>query len=250
LAQFNFIAPTIAPSGTTWAQLKTGGLKILLDNLVAANASLANPTVAATTAETVAAGGLAAGQYYAAYTFLDAFGETAAGGESARFTVTDTAHLTTITLPAKPSGCQAINVYITPVGGASGSETLYATGITGTTLACTFAFPANQPGATAPTVNTTGAAAHTTRLYNLFTLLPGTEGLTMRATEDVSNILSGRPMAQKDVYGTGQMWLGLASLFTRAWTEFNTLLAANFPNATLATGTTAIGMPVTGWILP
>jgi hypothetical protein len=154
------VAPTITTSGTSF---KTGGLKVILDNLVAvaANAAKANPTTTATVAVTTATGGLLAGTYRCSYTFCDAYGETLAGGESATFTVTGTTQLATVTLPALPTGVQSINLYLTPAnGGVSGTEYLYATGITGTTYACTPTLPIDVPGATTPAANTTGAAVH------------------------------------------------------------------------------------------
>src|SRR3954470_12063568 len=134
MAQFTHVAPTIVASGTTWTQLKTGGLKVLLDNLSTANTAKADPTTQVTAAGSVSAGGLLAGTYFFTYTFCDAFGETLADGRSAQFTSTGAAQLCTLTLPALPTGVSCMNVYCTKPNGASGTETLYATGITGTPL--------------------------------------------------------------------------------------------------------------------
>ena len=122
MAQDNFVAPTIQPSGTTWAQFKTGGVGILLTNLAAANPVKANPTTQATVSVSGSGGLLPAGTYYCQYSFVDPFGETLAGGESAQFTVT-AGQVPTVTLPALPTGVQAINLYLTLAGGGPGTET-------------------------------------------------------------------------------------------------------------------------------
>jgi hypothetical protein len=250
VAQNTYVAPVIATSTTTWAQFKTGGAKIILDNLITANAAIAEPTVAATTAETVATGGLAAGTYYVAYVWRDAYGSTTIGAsESAAITVTNTSHLTTVTIPAKPTRCQSADILLTPLGGASGSETLYATGVTTTTFALTYAPPADQSTAAVPAVNTTGAAAHTTRIYSLQCLATSEKVLT-RLTEDVSNILSGYPIDVSSVYAQMMSWDGILATWRQVMKEVNTLVVANYPSATVATGVTAIGMPVRGWTLP
>ena len=149
MAQDNFVAPAIQPSGTTWAQFKTGGVGILLANLAAANPPKANPSTQATVSVSGSGGQLPAGTYYCRYSFADPFGETLAGGESAQFTVT-AGQVPTVTVPALPVGVQAINLYLTQPGGAQGTETLYATGITTTTFACSYALAADQPTAALP----------------------------------------------------------------------------------------------------
>ena len=155
MAQDNFVAPTIQPSGTTWAQFKTGGVGIVLANLAATNPPKASPTTPATVSVSGSGGLLPAGSYYCRYSFVDAFGETLAGGESALFTIA-AGQIPTVTFPALPAGVQAINLYLTQPGGGPGTETLYATGITTTTFACSFGRPAGQPTEALPERNTTG----------------------------------------------------------------------------------------------
>src|SRR3954469_9530628 len=110
------VTPTITASGTTWTQYKAGGLKAVLDNLVTANAAKANPAAACTAATSSATGGLTAGDYFAAYTNCDAFGQTTIGSSelASAVTVTGTTQLATLTLPALPTGVQSRNIYVSP----------------------------------------------------------------------------------------------------------------------------------------
>ena len=135
MAQDNFVAPAIQPSGTTWAQFKTGGVGILLTNLAAANPPKAIPATPAAVTVSGSGGLLPAGTYYCQYSFVDPFGETLAAGESVQFTVA-AGQVPSVTLPALPAGVQAVNLYLTQPGGGPGTETLYATGVTTTTFAC------------------------------------------------------------------------------------------------------------------
>ena len=107
----------------------------MLSNLAATNLVKANPTAQATVAVSGTTGLLPAGTYYCQYSFVDPFGETFAGGESAQFTLT-AGQIPTVTLPALPAGVQSMNLYVTNANCAAGTETLYATGITTTTFAC------------------------------------------------------------------------------------------------------------------
>jgi hypothetical protein len=54
-------------------------------------------------------------------------------------------NIPTVTLPALPPGITSMNLYLTSAGGVAGSETLYATGITGTTYNLAVATQASQP---------------------------------------------------------------------------------------------------------
>ena len=88
-------------------------------------------------APTVAVGGtsglLAPGTYYIKVTEVGTGGgETTASPESTQFTITS-GEVATVTFPTASPGWQSWNIYCTPVNGASGSETLYATGITAST---------------------------------------------------------------------------------------------------------------------
>jgi len=121
-------------------------------------AALANPSVAVTEANTGATvTQLASGAYYIAYTFVTADGgETTIGtGEiAAPVTLTHGTSKPRVTLPALPSGAASINLYLSAPGGASGSEVLYATGITTTTYDLVSAAPgfAVPPGSNSTTL--------------------------------------------------------------------------------------------------
>jgi len=102
----------------------------------AGSGQVANPTTQATVSVTgggATGGNLAAGNYYVAYTWTTAYGETTAGtSESAQFTVA-TGNIPRVTIPSLPGGAIAANIYLTAVGGASASEKMYAAGVTTTT---------------------------------------------------------------------------------------------------------------------
>ncbi len=219
-------ATTISASGTTNAQFKTGGFRVVLDNLVAANAAKADPTTQATATATgggASGGSLAAGTYYITYTFCDAFGETLAGGRSAQLTVGAT-NIPRITLPNNPTGVHCKNVYLTPVGGAAGTEVLYATGISGTTFDASYA-AISDPGMTAPSVNTTGAAAHTALVYSI--LNPNGAIFQRFVSQAISNYLRGDPIERRDYYRYTTRIEGIFRLWMTAAAEIRTLIAAN-----------------------
>ena len=121
-------SPTIAPSGTTFAQFQAGGASGILERLIAANflgtAAPATPTLSATGGGTTG-GSLAAGTYYVKVTETNGIGETTASPEAS---VTIAAgNIPQVTFAALQAGNTARNVY---VGAASGAEVLYASGIT------------------------------------------------------------------------------------------------------------------------
>ena len=96
------------------------------------------PAVTAAATVNVTGGGatggtLPSGTYYAYYTLVDAASgvESSVGiSQSAQFTVVS-GNIPTVTVPAYPSwGSGTANVYLTAAGGAAGTETLYATGVT------------------------------------------------------------------------------------------------------------------------
>lgn len=250
MAQDTFTTPTITASGTTWTQYKAGGLAAVLANLITANAAKTNPDTQATAAGSVAVGTLPAGTYYFSYTFVDAFGETTVGtSESAQFTGTGLAQLCTVTLPANPTGCHGKNLYVTPTDGASGSEVLYASGITGTTFACNVTFPAKQSAVSGvPAANTTGAENHTQRINSL-AVQGATEGTLKRLSEDLSGYLSGAGIPRQEILRRHMAWTGITKLWYTALNEIMTLIVANMPTA-VSTSTTAIGFPVNKWTLP
>jgi len=245
MAQDNFAAPTIQPSGTTWAQFKTGGVGILLTNLAATNPVKANPTIQATVSVSGSGGLLSAGTYYCQYTFVDPFGETLAGGESAQFTVA-AGQVPTITFPTLPTGVQAINLYLTLAGGAPGTETLYATGITTTTFACSYGAPADQPTESLPDKNTTGWPSSA----NLLAPQANTEIALEAHIEKLSELLSGLPIQRRMVFHDIMRPLGVTAAWRQVWTEVSTLIWANWPSATVGYAITPIGLPQYKWTLP
>lgn len=138
----------------------------------AAPAALADPSVAATGAVTSASGGLVAGAYIFAYTFVDAYGESLIGSStSSAQTVSGTTQRITITLPSLPTGATSTNLYITSAGGAAPATLqLYKTGITTTSVIANIAIPTGTalPGSNTatlpapsivPVVNITGGGA-------------------------------------------------------------------------------------------
>lgn len=245
MPQDTFVMPTIQPSGTTWAQFKTGGVGILLSNLAQANPPKASPTTAATVAVSGTTGLLPAGTYYCQYSFVDPFGETLAGGESAQFTVAS-GQVPTVTLPALPGGVQAINLYLTNPNGAAGTETLYATGITSTTFACTFVPPPDQPSESLPESNSTGWPPSA----NLLATQANTELALESYIEKLSQILSGRPIQRRSVFRDMIRPLGIAAAWHQVWTEAVSLIWANWPSASVGYTTTPIGQARYKWILP
>ena len=62
----------------------------------------------------------------------------------------------TVTFPTLQTGNTARNVYLTPAGGASGSEVLYAEGITAGTYSLSAVAPSNSFAVAPTTTNTTG----------------------------------------------------------------------------------------------
>ncbi len=221
----------------------------MLNNLITANPALANPSVQATAASSIATGGLAAGNYYANYSFFDAYGETLVvpATESAVFTCTGTSQLWTLTLPALPTYASGINVYLTDPGLASGQETLFATGVTGLTYALTASIPADMPTQSLPLVNNTGAFMHTERILTICTR-PKSELNLERLVEAISNSLSGYPQQRRDVFRELLSWDGIVATWRQALKEVNTLWWANWaPNATPLAGYTPIGFPKGGW---
>lgn len=254
MAQDTFVSPftissqALQSSGTTFAQLIAGGPKVLLDNLVAANPALANPTVAATMGSSVAAGGLAAGTYYARYSWLDVLGETLApaASECTQFTSTGTSQLWTATIPALPTGAVSANIYVTPANGAAGTETLYGSGITTTTFALSYTPPADMPTASLPVVNSTGGTANYEAIYSL---VPGMTGERTFYTlyNQVSNYLSAYPIERHDVIRQARLRTGVMAYWFQVYKEIESLIIANMPTSITQT-TSPIGLPNFRWV--
>lgn len=149
-----YTSPSIAPSGTTFAQFQAGGAGGILERLIAANfpgtAPPGTPTISATGGGTTG-GSLAAGTYYVRVTETNGIGETTSGSEvSVAIAAGD---IPQVTFAALQSGNIARNVY---VGTANGGEVLYAGGVTSGTFNLSAAIPSNSHAVPVPTVNSTG----------------------------------------------------------------------------------------------
>lgn len=225
MAQDTVVATAITASGTTWSQLKTGSERIVLDKIATNNAAKADPTTQCTISETgggTTGGLLEAGTCYVTYSFVDPYGETLAGGRSAQLTVV-TAHKPRVTLPSLPTGVQSINLYVTPVGGAAGTEVLYATGITTTTFDMLYARLADAGNP--PAANTTGADGHHALLYSL---LDNNGSVFQRQfSELVSNYLRGDPVDRGEFLRRLARLEGVARSWLTMIAETRTLAVAN-----------------------
>lgn len=236
-----YVAPTIRASTTTWAQLLSGGLKGVLDKQITANASIANPTTQITVSVTgggASGGSLPAGDYYATCTHTNDLGETTAGTtRSALFSVS-AGNIPRITVPALPTGAVATKIYLTAAGGASGTEVLYATGVTGTTSDASSATFVDS-AASAPTTNTTALSVSQA-------LLLAGNAKQMQATYDgfarlVNNYTSGRPMALSEAMALAARYAAIFQCLATAANEINVLIHANTGTLTTAANSTATG---------
>jgi hypothetical protein len=149
----SYTAPSVAASGTTFAQFQAGGASGHLELLIAAQAATAAPSVAATLAANGAAHTLAAATYFVTFTESNGFGETTQAPASAAQAVTAGQQLV-VTFPSLQSGNTSRNLYL----GLSntGPWTLYASGIASSPYDATTAAPANSFAVSPPTVNGTG----------------------------------------------------------------------------------------------
>ncbi len=151
----SYTAPSIAASGTTFAQFQSGGASGHLEKLIAAQplTPTAAPTVAPTLAASSSGNTLAANTYYVVITETNGFGETTPSPASSSQVVSSGQKLT-VTFPALKAGNTARNVYL---GLAStGPFVLYATGVATATFDCTVAAPTNSYAVNPPSVSTTG----------------------------------------------------------------------------------------------
>lgn len=236
MARDAFVAVSPNASGITFAQLRTGGWPVALELLAAANPAKADPTTQLTANPTgggSSGGNLPAGTYYACETFVDPFGETLIGTSRSALISIAAGNIPRITGAALPSGCQSKNLYLTPVGGAAGSEYLYASGITATTFDCSFAL-ASDPGGSIPRENTTGLAGHMTLLRSLVQSNAGVTLLPIR--QGLDNFLQGVGIDRRTVLIEAIRNAGLLAAWAILAGEIGTLIAANM--GTLAMSTT------------
>ncbi len=154
-----YLSPSITASSATFSQLQAGGFTAVLEKSITANKTArSTPTTPATVSAagvSTSGGSLAAGGYLINFTETNGIGETAASTESAAMTVA-TAGIPLITFPTIQTGNTARNLYATAANGATGTEVLYATGITTATYAMTAVAPSNSYAVIPPSVNTTG----------------------------------------------------------------------------------------------
>lgn len=234
----SFVAATPVASGTTFAQLQAAGLDAHIANLIAANPAIANPSTQATVAVTgggSSGGLLAAGAYFVSYTWANGFGESLAGGESATFTVA-AGNKPRVTIPALPTGADSANIYLTPVGGASGTEVLYLTGVTSTTADLLLAALAGT-GST-PATNTTALANHPF-------INAGIHGRFQEPydalRQDVDNFIRGDGMSLGFIKSRIARTAAVFAAISTIANEIGVLVDAN--PGTLTTVQTPIGLP-------
>jgi len=234
-----YVVPSIQASGATWANLLTGGLTKVLDLQIAANTTITNPSTQITVSATgggASGGTLPAGTYYATCTHTNCIGETTAGTtRSASFTIS-LGNKPRITVPALPTGAVATNIYLTAAGGASGTEVLYATGITGTTYDATTSTFVDS-ARSAPTTNTTALSGAAPLLNTGRAMLLQNEYLA--ANRLISNFIAGRPMALSEVMAGLARHAAVFQCLATALNEINVLVHAN--TGTLTTAANAAG---------
>jgi hypothetical protein len=245
---FTISSQRLNPSGTTWSQYKSGGLKIVLDNLIAANPPLLNPSIAATVASSSAASTLPVQNgYQVSYSWVDTLGETLAGGTSAPFNQVDNAHLNTVTIPALPSGAQCANLYL--LNPATGTTSIYATGVTSTTFALSYPLVVDVPGPILPPANTTGATGDANLQFLCSIILGSKSELAFeQLVENLSNYLSGYPIEWRECARQHNRWTGIFAYWYQCLAEIEALFFANVPTSSYCT--TPVGMPQYKWVLP
>jgi hypothetical protein len=226
MSQSNYAPPSIQASSTTFAQLQTGGVAVLLNNLIAANPAIANPTTAPTV--NVTGGGstggfLPAGTYFAKYTWTDGAGETPASSESTVFTVA-AGNIPSVGVPAFPTGVAGWNLYLTPTNGASGTETLYSVGNFAGSFNASFAAGVDA-NATPPTVNTTGMNGVAPVIRKPFEIFQSRHFVDVSTT--LSNFLSGYPVDFRAWYTQWAKYDYVNAAWKQMTKEIATLVAAN-----------------------
>lgn len=195
MAQDAYAAPSIQASSAAWSDFTGGGIANILNLVIAANPAIASPTTAPTVVATgggSTGGNLPAGTYYVSYTWTDGAGETIAKEIAASFTIA-AGNIPQVTIPALPTGASSANIYLTAAGGASGTEVLYATGVTTTTFNMSYAGPADPAAPTAPTVNRTGAATISPKLHK-WAATGGLDLEWIRLSNLASQYAAGQPV--------------------------------------------------------
>lgn len=241
MAQDGYVTPTIRASGTTFTQLKAGGLAAMIDRMIAANPAIAAGAACTATATGGGASGglLEAATYTLRYTYVNGFGESLPSTVSANLVVAAT-NIPRVTFAALPTGAGSRNLYV-----IAGSTTyLYATGITTTTFDMAVALASSSDlGRTAvPTVDTTAAAA--SQKYLGLPTAKNLQQLWDKAHQSVDNFVSGRPVNLTAIkHHTAQTAAVLKALAT-ILDEAGVLIAANAGTLTTATNAAGDKVPV------
>ena len=131
----------------------TSATKQLAFGYVAANSAPTSAPTATATGGGSTGGTLAAGTYYIVFTETNDLGETTASPESSQLTVS-AGNIPRVTFPSLKTGNTARNLYLTAANGSTGTEVLYATGITTSTYDVATAAPVSS--VTPPVSNGTG----------------------------------------------------------------------------------------------
>lgn len=228
MAQDTYVASSVVTSGATLTTLESGGIRGMLDLIIAANAALANPTTQATATATgggSSGGALAAGTYFIAYTFVGPGGETTVGtSESAQLTVAS-GNKPRVTIPALPTGGRSINLYVTAVGGSAGTETLYATGITTTTFDLLFAAGTDTTLPAPPKVSTSGLATLSQMLHAPLNFQA--DRYFQKLSEHITSFIQGDGGALVQYLKTIRDYSDFFQTYKQLMDDFGTLVAAH-----------------------
>jgi hypothetical protein len=241
-----YASPTIAPSGTTFAQFQAGGTSGQLERLITANlagtAAPSAPTLSATGGGTTG-GNLPAGPYYVKVTETNGIGETTASPE-VPVTIAS-GNIPQVTFAALQAGNTARNVY---VGTASGAEVLYATGITAGTFNLSAVLPTNSYAVPVPTSNTTGLISTNTVTgvvanQKLTGLRACEKGRLQTVWDNLAHLIAqfnqGDPVTFRDAVSKLRDAHTVFAMLTQLCSEMGTLIDANpghFTNAPTSIG--------------
>jgi|GEM_PF-2622660 len=224
MAQANYVSPSIRASGTTFAQLRAGGLAAMIARFISANAALsakAAPTVSATGGG--ATGGLLeAGSYTFRLTEVTGFGEGPPSTASSSTSVSAT-NIPRVTMAALSTGASSRRLYI-----HDGTiERLYATGITTTTYDCAVAL-ADSVVPTAfspPAVDSSGANAIQGVLGQ--PIHGQMQEIWKAITDNLDGFTSGKPVSVEEIRSRHLKLAAALKTYATAMDEIGVLLAAN-----------------------
>lgn len=163
------------------------------------------PTTAPTIADTGAATtNLPTGSYRLTYAGVDAGGKISSVFRSASGfstgTLTNGTSRPRVTLPALPTGVSSWNVYLSQAAGASGTERLYATGITGTIDLISASYMDGTDTYANATQIVAGAAITVATAAKTLTVA---DGVTMTVKGDIDTVASGSTIADSVIFSFG-----------------------------------------------